>query len=266
MTDSIVIEDPADAGEQALQNDQDKTPAQEPEIPEKFKGKSALEIIELYQNLESEYGRRANEIGHLRKLSDELLGFARTARTEQPANQPATKPITADDLINDPQGTITAAAKAAADERARVAEARVERLEVSLAEDRFEQKHKGYRQKMESADFLNWVGSSEYRKGLALKAYNNDFAAADELFTLHEEYTQARSAETPPNPTAAAKAAGLAKSGGSSAAGVTPKSNGDGKKQYSRAELIKLRIDNPDEFDRRWESEFLPAYQEGRVR
>lgn len=266
MTDSIVIEDPADAGEASLQTEADKTPAIEPEIPEKFKGKSALDIIEMYENLQSEYGRRANEIGHLRKLSDELLGFARTARTEQPANPPATKPITADDLINDPQGTITAAARAAADERARAAEARVERLEVALSEDRFEQKHKGYKQKMESQDFLSWVGSSEYRKGLALKAYNNDFTAADELFTLHEEYERARSAETPPNPTAAAKSAGLVKSGGSSAAGVTPKSNGDGKKSYSRAELIELRLRNPEEFDRRWESEFYPAYQEGRVR
>jgi hypothetical protein len=56
----------------------------------------------------------------------------------------------------------------------------------------------------------------------------------------------------------------LAKSGGSSAAGVVPRN--DGKKTYSRAELINMRVNNPDEFDARFQSEFLPAYVEGRVK
>jgi len=268
VTDSIVVEDPEITGEAELKNDADKTEQEleTPEVPDKFKGKSPLEIIEMYQHLESDYGRRANEVGHLRKLTDELLGFARVATDKRPDNRQAPKPITADDLINDPQGTITNEAKRVADERAQESEARVARLEVVLQEERFEKRHPGYKAKMEDGDFINWVGASEYRKNLAMKAYNNDFSAADELFSLHEEYEKAQKAATAGDSKAAARAAGLAKSGGSSAAGVTPKSNGDGKKTYSRTELIELRIKNPEEFDRRWETEFHPAYQEGRVR
>jgi len=268
-TESIVVEDPSEQieNQEAVVEEQAKQPAPEPEIPEKFRGKSAIEIIDLYKNLESDYGRRANEIGHLRKLTDELLGFARDTSVRKKAdNQEAPKPITADDLINDPQGTITAAAKRVADERTAQAEARIAYVEASLAEQAFEKRHPGFKSKMEDQKFLDWVASSEYRKRLALGAYQNDFQAADELFTLHEEYERAAPAGQKQDSVASARAAGLAKSGGSSANGAVPKSGGDGKKVYSRAELINLRITNPEEFDRRFETEFQAAYAEGRVR
>lgn len=268
-TDSIVVDDPSEQieNQEAQVTAQEQQLQTEPEVPEKFKGKSALEIIELYRNLESDYGRRANEIGHLRKLTDELLGFARDTSTRKKAdNQEAPKPITADDLINDPQGTITATAKRVADERTALAEARIASVEASLAERAFEERHPGFKAKMEDQKFLDWVASSEYRKRLALGAYQNDFSAADELFTLHEEYERAGTAAPRQDPVASARAAGLAKSGGSSANGAVPKSGGDGKKVYSRAELINLRIKDPEEFDRRFETEFQAAYAEGRVR
>ena len=42
-------------------------------VPDKFAGKSPEEIIESYQNLEKELGRKAQEVGELRKLSDSFL-------------------------------------------------------------------------------------------------------------------------------------------------------------------------------------------------
>lgn len=262
--ESIVVEDPV---EQIENQDESAGTPPEAEIPEKFKGKSPLEIIKAYENLESDYGRRANEIGHLRKLTDELLGFARdTTARKKPDNQEAPKPITADDLINDPTGTITTAARRVADEQVQASNARLARVELSMAEQAFEKRHPGYKAKMEDPKFAEWITSSEYRQRLALGAYQNDFAAADELFSLHEEYEKSAPSRAPATPNAEARAAGLAKSGGSSASGAVPKTTNDGKKVYSRAELIDLRIKNPEEFDRRYETEFQPAYAEGRVR
>ena len=46
---------------------------EEPSIPSKFAGKSTEEIIDSYTNLEKELGRKAQEVGELRKLSDSFL-------------------------------------------------------------------------------------------------------------------------------------------------------------------------------------------------
>ena len=46
---------------------------EEHELPKKFQGKSATEIAEAYDNLEKELGRKGQEIGELRKLTDSYL-------------------------------------------------------------------------------------------------------------------------------------------------------------------------------------------------
>lgn len=63
-------------------------------IPQKFVGMSAIEIAQEYKKLESEYGRRANEIGQLRKETEEAkqrflaLEQARSAMpTQAPVQQ-----------------------------------------------------------------------------------------------------------------------------------------------------------------------------------
>ena len=43
------------------------------DIPDKFAGKSVEDIVKSYQNLEQELGRKSQEIGELRQLSDSFL-------------------------------------------------------------------------------------------------------------------------------------------------------------------------------------------------
>jgi hypothetical protein len=150
-----------------------------------------------------------------------------------------------------------------ADERAQASEQRVAALEGQLALTRFERKFPAYENDLKDPKFLNWVGGSNLRQILATRAAQGDFTAADELFTLYNESRPKETADDDSNLDAARKAS-LAKGGGSAVAS-TSKSTG-GKKVYKREELIQMRIDNPDEFHRRFESEFLPAYQDGRVR
>ena len=63
---------------------------QEPayEVPDKFSGKSVEDIVKSYQNLEQELGRKSQEIGELRNLSDSFL------KAEISRNEPQTSPQT----------------------------------------------------------------------------------------------------------------------------------------------------------------------------
>lgn len=230
-----------------------------PEVPEKFRGKSAMEVVEMYRQQESELGRKNNEIGQLRRLTDEVLGLAKASRDS--ANQPTKKPIAADDLLNDPDAVITNRVRELADERAQATEARQARLEGQLALQSFERKFPTYQNDLTDPKFLTWLQKTGTRQNLAGQAANGNYFAADELFTLYNESRPAEGNGSDPN-IAAARKAGLAKGGGSAVADTT----GSGKKIYKRSDLIDMRIKNREDFDRRFETEFLPAYKEGRVK
>lgn len=228
-------------------------------VPEKFRGKSLKEVVETYQNLESELGRARNEIGTNRRLVDELLNLRRSAAEK---SEPVTRqPVTPMELAENPEETITTVARRVADERTAGAEERLERLENSLQAQEFEKRHPGYRDLATSAEFAEWVKGSPHRVKLVTKAAQNDWDAADEMLSLYKEHTALRA--TAPDPKEAAKAAGLAKSGGSGANKVVQ--GGDGKKIYKREELARLYIENPTEYDRQY-SDIQQAYIEKRVR
>lgn len=243
---------------QNLENELSGNRANEPEVPEKFKGKSAAEIVAMYQAQESELGRKNNEVGQLRRLTDEVLGLAKATRDSN--NQVAKKPITSEDLLSDPDRVVTERVREVADERGAAQEARTARLESQLALQSFERKFPTYANDLTDAKFLNWVQKTGTRQSLAGRAANGDYFAADELFTLYNE------AKPETNGGAsnldAARKASLAKGGGSAVADTT----GSGKKIYKREDLIDMRIKNREEFDRRFETEFFPAYREGRVK
>lgn len=238
------------------------TQASDDGLPEKFKGKSPKEIAEAYQNLESELGRARNEIGTNRRLVDELLNLRRdtTAKSE-----PERQPVTPHELAENPEETITTVARRVADERTAGAEQRLEKLEQELAAQEFEKRHPGYRDLARSAEFGEWLKGSPLRVKLVQKAAQNDWDAGDELMSLYKEHQAAKPAPSAgKDPKEAAREAGLAKSGGSGANKVVQ--GGDGKKIYSRAELADLYIRNPEEYSRRFDSEFRQAYAEKRVR
>jgi len=94
-----------------------------------------------------------------------------------------------------------------------------------------------------------------------------DFASADELFSLYEEVqasgAQKQDEQQPPTQTEQVRRAGLARPGGSAAAGVT--NTNSGKPIWSRAKLMEMRLNNPDEFDR-LQPQILAAYAEKRVK
>lgn len=239
-------------------------PNPEDSLPEKYRGKTAAEIAEMHRNLESELGRARNEIGQVRRLADELLGInrAQAVRTEA-ANQPQRKPLTPDDLLSNPEQAVTAVVKAEADQRDAAQADRLSRLEAELLMARFERKHPEYRTTMEDPKFVEWVQKSSLRGRLAQAAASGDYNSADELFTLYSE-AQAVTQSTQKSSTDQARSAGLARPGGSqtATAGTSQSAN---KQVWSRAKLMEMRLNNPEEFER-LQPEILRAYAEKRVK
>lgn len=265
LVDPVVVSDEVTTVVVAETQDIPEAPskAEEQGVPDKFRGKSAAEIAQAYANLESELGRARNEIGTNRRLVDELLNL----RRDPPAkSEPARQPVTPYDLTENPEEAITRVAKQVADERTAGAEERLAQLENSLAAQDFEKRHPGWRNLGNDQEFVEWARGSNTRIRLAQRAAQNDWDSGDELLNLWNEHKALKGSSSPkPDPKDAAKAAGLAKSGGSGANKVV--SSGDGKKIYSRVELARLYANNPEEYDRLMDSgELRQAYAEKRVR
>ena len=235
-----------------------------PEIPEKYRGKSVEDIIAMHREAERELGRARNEVGTVRRLADELLGVQHAQRAAQQSTPPPRQKLTTDALFEDPERAITEIVKSEAEARSRGIEAKTAQLEAELNLARFEKKHPNYLQTMEDESFTEWVQASPYRVRLAQQAIQNDFQAADELFSTFSEIKGARPAPQSDSNPNAARQAGLARSGG--AAGTKSSGSPTSRKVWSRAELINLRIRDPAEFDRLYDTDIAAAYREGRVK
>jgi hypothetical protein len=239
---------------------------EEPDVPEKYKGKSLIDIIEMHRNAESELGRARNEVGTVRKLADELLGVHRATPANAPAKPVERKKLTADDVLSDPEGSILGLVNAQVEERTRANAERTQALESQFALQRFEHKHPDYQKTMTDTKFTDWVNKSPLRVGLAQAAIQGNYLAADELFTLYGEMTlvQAEPVESV-NPTEQARKATLTRPGSASVAGGGKPAGASGQKIWKRSELMTMRINNPDEFDR-LQPEIIQAYREKRVK
>src|SRR5210317_963016 len=67
--------------------EQQETPEpQEPEIPDKYKGKTAEELVQMHQEAEKLLGRQSSEVGELRKVVDTYIQTQLT-QEQQPAPQ-----------------------------------------------------------------------------------------------------------------------------------------------------------------------------------
>lgn len=234
-------------------------------VPEKFRGKSAKEIIDSYQSLETELGRARNEIGTNRRLVDELLGLR---RSPQEKSRPQPEPVTPQALAENPEQTIVSVAKRVADERVSQNDERLASIEARITERDLTDKYGNFRSTLDSADFQDWAKASRYRVNLIVRASQGDMAAGDEILGLYKE-TRLAPKETPSEKQEqnldSVRKVSTAKSGGSGANKVV--STQQAKKTWTRAEITRLYVDNPDEYNRLSDAgEFVSAYEEKRVK
>lgn len=152
-------------------------------LPEKYQGKSAVEIAKMHMEAEKAFSRQGTELGEYRKLATTL---AETSSRPSVVKTEEKRPeVTADDLFADPAKAIDDVI----DSHPALKKAREtsENLERQLAFRDFESRNPSFKEDINDASFVEWVEKSPALARLAVRANSFDFEAADQLFGLWNE-------------------------------------------------------------------------------
>ena len=229
-------------------------------VPQKYAGKSTAQVIEMHQNLESAFGRQANDLGTQRKLTDRLLDLKRT--DDLSANTDPLPEVTPESLLDNPSDTLDKYLDVREQRVAAKTEQRIHEMEQALAQTSFKTKHPDYEALAKDEAFAVWVRQSPMRSQYAGLAAQGNWQAMDSLLDDYKrERPRTARAATPVNKTlAAARQAGLTRTGTARSAANR------GKTVYRRADLMQLQIDKPESYrDPQFQEEIRAAYAEGRV-
>ena len=229
--------------------------------PDKFAGKTTEEIINSYQNLEKEMGRKAQEVGELRKLSDSFLQaeVARSTQSNPQQSSQVRQEETEVDFFEDPN----AAVNQAIENHPKFQEfQQFQQQQVqSSAKATLEQSHPDFSDVVADTKFQNWIKESPIRTQLfqAADAYNYD--AANELLTNWKDRSMVSKTQEVNQAAADTRQSQLksATTESRSASGST-----GGGNQFRRADLIRMKMENPSKYES-MEQEIYDAYADGRV-
>lgn len=227
-------------------------------VPDKFKDKSLEEVVQSYMELEKLNGNMGNEMGQLRKLTDQIL---LNQQTPQPAAQPAveeTNDVGFDDFIDDPQAAVNAAL--ANNPTIKALEAQIVEGQVDKARERMLAAHPDADQLISDPQFLTWLNENPSRRRRLEEAHvKGDADTANDMLSLYKQTRQITNEEATTERDA--KAAADLKN----AVTETGKAPASTKKIYRRSELIDLKIRAPQQYEAMSE-EIHAAYAEGRVK
>ena len=242
---------------------EDSTHPTEYTVPDKFAGKSTEEIINSYQNLEKEMGRKAQEVGELRKLSDSFLQAEVSRQQHNPQQQSSEvtpKEEEGMDFFDDPN----AAVNQAIENHPKFQEFQQyqQQQAQNAAKIQLEQSHPDFTNVVQDTKFQDWVKESPIRTQLfqAADAYNYD--AANELLSnwkdrsmvsKTQEVNQQQAEERESKLKAATTESRSASGGGAT-----------GGKSFKRTELIRLKMEDPLKYES-MQDEIFAAYSDGRV-
>lgn len=228
----------------------------EEDIPEKYRGKSAAELARMHSEAEKLIGKQANEVGELRKLTDEIL--KQQLQNNNPQKQ---EEDTSVDFWSDPDTYLNKKLENHPDIlAAKQAQMQMKRQQAS---ETLHKKHPDMLEVVQSKDFQDWVAASKVRTQLYVAADAQfDTDAADELLSTFKAITGRKAEEGKQQVQELAgtrdkqlKAASVDLGGG----------NATSRKIYRRADLIRLRMTDPARYEA-LEPEIMAAYSEGRVK
>ena len=226
---------------------------QSPEFPEKYREKTLEEVIKMHQEAEKYIGKQAQEVGEVRKLADELIkqnlsSTKQPIKEEQPEVDFFENPKEAIRQTVDNHPDVVAGRQAAYD---------FKRMQI---QQKLTQEHPDYGQVASDPDFANWVKSSPIRINLFAKADGEfDYDSANELLTTYKQLRGIKAKQT-------SDAGETQRKTNLKAAGVDIGGSGEsGKRVYSRADLIRLKMTDPNRYEA-LSDEIMQAYAEGRVK
>jgi hypothetical protein len=229
------------------------------ELPEKYRGKSAIEIAKMHQEAEKLIGRQANEVHEVRSLADQLLKQQLDSKAKE------AKPIEEsleDDFFADPASAVNRQVE----KHPAVLEARQAALEMKRMKtaQQLSSKHPDFATIAQDAGFQDWVKSSAIRLNLFAKADAEfDFESADELLSTYKELKQIKQQnQNVQSVVVESKAQEQAMRAATVDVGGAGETS---RKVYRRADLIKLRMTDPERY-MQLSDEIMDAYATGRVK
>ena len=265
--DSVVVEEPvetpeqtaefADIGKEAPTVQEEKPQEQVNEVPDKFKGKSVEEIVSSYEYHEKELGRKGQEIGELRKLTD---GILQQQLTTNQSGTEAQEVAEETDFFDDPDLAVNKAIENHPKFREFEEQQNVQHAQATT--QKLETAHPDYLKIVEDPKFQEWVQGSPIRTKLYVDAHNYDIDSAMELIgnwkerSLINNTSEAEANKAVKRDQALKAGKGVSRTSSESTAG---------KKIYRRADLIRLRNSDPDRYES-LQDEILQAYSDGRVK
>ena len=255
QVDSTAVEQP--------QEEVQSAPEPVEELPEKYKGKSAIEIARMHQEAEKLIGRQANEVHEVRSLADQLLKQQLEAN-KKVQQQPIEESLE-EDFFADPKQAVARTVE----KHPAVIEARQAALEMKKMKtaQQLAAKHPDFGTIASDAGFQDWVKASAIRLNLFAKAdADYDFEAADELLSTYKEIKQIKAQQVVQQTAQSNQIEAEAQKTAMRAATVDVGGTGEtSRKIYRRADLIKLKMTDPQRYED-MQPEIMAAYSEGRVK
>ena len=227
----------------------------EPNLPDKYQGKSLEEVVQMHQEAEKLLGRQSSEVGELRKVVDDYI----STQTQQAPQQQHVEPEDDIDYFTDPQAAVNRAIEN--HPKIREAEQYTEQYKKQSSLATLQAKHPDMQTILGDPKFAEWIKASKIRTQLFVAADQQyDADSADELFTLWKERKVVAQQTAQVEKQARKQTLKAANTGNARGTG-----EGSRKKVYRRSDIIKLMKTDPERYQA-LSNEILTAYAEGRVK
>ena len=223
------------------------------DVPAKYQGKSIQDIIQMHQNAESLAGRQSSEVGELRKIVDDFIVTQSNSTKE-------TQPEENDDLhfLDNPNEAVNRAIdKHPSIVRANEIAASTAQAQANQeAQDRLLAAHPDTSEVISDSKFAEWIQSSKSRtRSLQTANSSNNVEAMSELLSEYKSSKPVTDTSGVPSKKDSARHASTGAISGNSESS---------KKVFRRADLIKLKMSDPDRYSQ-LQPEIMAAYAEKRV-
>jgi len=228
--------------------------SQEPNLPEKYRGKTAAEIADMHENLEKKLREQGNELGSIRQTLDAI------SLQQSAPQQPEPEPISEADFFSNPASTVNRAIE----EHPSIKQAQemARKMALTQARQTLESKHPDMEQILADPDFGEWIKDSSSRTARLQRAHvQGDVAEADDLFATWKALNKVSVTAQEVSKKAQKQAVRNANTG-------AVRGNSDAmhsKRTYRKHEVRKLMREKPEEYEAR-NDEFTQAFLEGRIR
>ena len=240
------------AEQEQLEVEEQATPS-EPEIPEKYQGKSAQELVQMHQEAAKLLGRQSSEVGELRKVVD---NYIQAQLTTAPQQEEKVEEV---DFFTDPEKAVAQAIQN--HPKIKEAESVSQQYKMQTALSALKTNHPDMESILQDTKFAEWIQASPVRTKLFVAADKQyDYEAADELFNLWKERQQMIGQAANAEKQSRKQAVRTASTGNASGS-----SESSPKKIYRRADIIKLMREDPHRYAA-LQDEIMRAYAEKRVK